>query len=163
MTVKELHQPIAWTKAHAALARQLEDVVSSRLLDPLEILLGGGTLRESLKAGSKRWACDLLGEDDQTARLTAIRIVSALYPSDRPFDPPSDWWATPLGQAVVHRAGHPSAEAVSYSIAGAMLGVTRQAVHDLVRRGRLERHPAGGVKMASVQKRLAARHPERLH
>jgi len=30
----------------------------------------------------------LLGDDDQAAAQTAIRLVAALYPSDTPFDPP---------------------------------------------------------------------------
>jgi hypothetical protein len=95
-----------------------------------------------------------LGDDDQAAAHTAIRIVSALYPSDTPFDPPAQWWRTPLGQVVLCRAGHPSAQAVSYSAAGAMLGMTRQGVHDLVTRGKLARHPDGGVTVDSVRARL---------
>jgi hypothetical protein len=55
---------------------------------------------------------------------------------------------------VLRRAGHPSAQAVSYSVAGAMLGVTRQGVHDLVTRGKLARHPDGGVTVDSVRARL---------
>lgn len=55
---------------------------------------------------------------------------------------------------MLRRAGHPSAQAVSYSVAGAMLGVTRQGVHDLVTRGKLARHPDGGVTVDSVRARL---------
>jgi hypothetical protein len=95
----------------------------------------------------------LLGDDDQAAASTAIRLVAALYPGDTPFDPPPEWWRTPLGQVVLRRVGHPSAQAVSYSVAGAMLGVTRQGVHDLVTRGKLARHPDGGVTVDSVRAR----------
>ena len=49
------------------------------------------------------------------------------------------------------------AESVSYATAGAMLGITRQGVHDLVRRGRLPRHPDGGVPSAAVRDRLRDR------
>jgi hypothetical protein len=36
-----------------------------------------------------------------------------------------------------------------------MLGVTRQAVHDLIQRGKLDRHPDGGVRVSSVRSRLS--------
>lgn len=96
----------------------------------------------------------LLGDDEQAAAHTAIRIVAALYPGDAPFDPPPPWWRTPLGQVVIRRVGHPSVQAVSYSVAGAMLGVTRQGVHDLATRGKLARHRDGGVTVDSVRARL---------
>jgi hypothetical protein len=35
-----------------------------------------------------------------------------------------------------------------------MLGMTRQGVHDLVTRGKLARHPDGGVTVDSVRARL---------
>jgi hypothetical protein len=35
-----------------------------------------------------------------------------------------------------------------------MLGMTRQGVHDLVSRGKLDRHPDGGVTTDSVRARL---------
>jgi len=50
---------------------------------------------------------------------------------------------------------------VSYAVAGAMLGVTRQGVHDLVTRGKLARHPSGGVLTASVRDRLVQRSREK--
>ncbi|MFC7110608.1 hypothetical protein ACFQQB_65625 [Nonomuraea rubra] len=62
--------------------------------------------------------------------------------------------AHPLGRAVARGAGHPSATAVSYSTAGAMLGITRQGVHDLVKRGKLDKHPEGGVTTSSIHTRL---------
>jgi hypothetical protein len=40
-----------------------------------------------------------------------------------------------------------------------MLGITRQGVHDLVTRGKLARHPDGGVKPESVRARLNQRFP----
>ena len=143
---------------HEDLAQHLASLISSRLLDPLEILVGDTRdLRPRVEADARAWAKTLLGDDDQPARLLAIRLVSALYPSDSAFEPPSEWWSTPLGRVVAWRAGHPWAEAVSYSVAGAMLGVTRQGVHDLVRRGKLARHPEGGVTTASVRARIESR------
>ena len=84
--------------------------------------------------------------------------MSTLYPGDRVFDPPLDWWRTPLGRVVATRVGHPAAESVTLATAGAMLGITRQGVHDLVRRGKLPRHPDGGVPSAAIRDRL--RHAE---
>ncbi|MGW1678342.1 hypothetical protein [Saccharopolyspora sp. NPDC002376] len=43
---------------------------------------------------------------------------------------------------------------VSFSTAGAILGITRQGVHDLVSRGKLDRHPDGGVRTTSIRARL---------
>jgi hypothetical protein len=145
----------SWSAEREVLADHLVEVVGRRLVDPLEILLGGsGDLRAEVTARGRAWAAVLLGDDDLAAARLAIRIVAVLYPSDTPFDPPPRWWRTPLGQVVLRRAGHPSAQAVSYSVAGAMLGVTRQGVHDLVTRGKLARHPDGGVTVDSVRARL---------
>ncbi|QSB17509.1 hypothetical protein JQS43_22545 [Natronosporangium hydrolyticum] len=58
---------------------------------------------------------------------------------------------------VAHRVGHPAAASVSYPVAGAMLGITRQGVHDLLNRGRLARHPDGGVATTSIRTRLQRR------
>jgi DNA-binding GntR family transcriptional regulator len=35
-----------------------------------------------------------------------------------------------------------------------MLGITRQGVHDLVNRGKLQRDPGGGVLVSSIRDRL---------
>jgi hypothetical protein len=148
-----------WTQARDALADDLERVVGSRLLDPLDILFGtADPMRDRLAPQARAWAETLLGGDDQAAMYTAARLVSALYPGDAPFDPPAGWWGTPFGQAVLLRAGHPGATAVSMSVAASMLGITRQGVHDLANRGKLERHPPG-ITVASVRARLSARAP----
>jgi hypothetical protein len=99
----------------------------------------------------------MLDGDERVAVAAIARVVATLYPGDAPFDPPAEWWRTPLGQVVVRRMGHPFATTVSYSVAGAMLGITRQGVHDLVSRGKLERHPDGGVTPGSVRARLNQR------
>ncbi|PRX99080.1 hypothetical protein [Allonocardiopsis opalescens] len=138
------------------LVRQVE----IRVLDPAEILLGESDALAELRVwtASKAagWAGELLGGDDDAAMRTVMRLLMALYPDDGPFDPPAEWWRTPLGRVVVRRVGHPVAASVSYATAGAMLGVSRQFVHDLVVRGRLERHPDGGVSTASVRERAKA-------
>ena len=129
-----------------------------RLLDPLELLLDGDevvdAMRDLVRLRAGRWADALRDGDDGTAIGIAARLISTLYPGDRGFDPPADWWRTPLGQATARRVGHPASVSVSYATAGAMLGITRQGVHDLVRRGRLPRHPDGGVPALAVRDRL---------
>lgn len=143
------------------LVEQIARLLDIRLLDPLDVLLEGDdavqALRELVRLRARRWADVMVHGDDRAAVLMAGRLIATLYPRDRAFDPPADWWSTPLGQVVAARAGHPWAESVSYATAGAMLGITRQGVHDLVRRGRLPRHPDGGVPSTAVRDRLRAR------
>ncbi|MGC4897308.1 hypothetical protein [Micromonospora sp. DT31] len=144
--------------SHGDLVEQLAGLIDIRLLDPLEILLDGhervASLRAIVHERAASWATTLLGNDDRAAMGAIIRVVSTLYPGDGPFEPPLDWWRSPLGQVVARRVGHPTAESVSYAVAGAMLGITRQGVHDLVSRGKLARHPERGVLCASVRDRL---------
>jgi hypothetical protein len=52
---------------------------------------------------------------------------------------------------VARSVGHPSAEVVSYSVAGAMLGCTKQYIGKLVKTGRLVAGPSGGVTAESVR------------
>jgi hypothetical protein len=138
------------------LAQQLMAAMGNRLLDPLEILLDDPVeeLRGRCERAAESWAARLLGPD---AVYAIASIIGALYPSDSAFDPPADWWQTPLGRVVLLRAGFPGREAVSYAVAGAMLGVTRQGVHDLVTRGKLARHPDGGVTVTSIRERIQVR------
>lgn len=141
-----------------SLRDQLVQVIGVRLLDPMEILLDGDSVvdgvRTVLGLRAKAWSQTMLEADDQGAMRMIIRVMAALYPSDEPFDPPVDWWRTPMGQVVAWRVGHPTADSVSYPVAGAMLGITRQGVHDLVTRGKLTRHAQGGVVPMSIRDRL---------
>lgn len=151
---------MATTSEHVDLRDDLTRLVRIRLLDPLEILLPQADLdelREQVKIDAEMWAAQLLGDDGALARQVVIRLISVLYPGDTAFDPPDHWWATPLGRVTARRAGHPSKEGVSFGVAGAMLGITRQGVHDLVSRNKLLRHPEGGVTVASIRARLALR------
>lgn len=151
---------MATTSEHVDLRDDLIRLVTSRLLDPLEILLPQADLvdlRSSVEADAEMWAAQLLGSDDRLAGQVAVRLMAVLYPGDTPFDPPEQWWATPLGRVTARRAGHPSKEGVSFAVAGAMLGITRQGVHDLVSRHKLQRHPEGGVTVDSIRARLGSR------
>jgi hypothetical protein len=142
------------------LVAQLVTLLNSRLVDPLEILLDPSEVDTmvGVRAGCARaalvWADRLLGDDDADAVHAAASLIGALYPGDGRFDPPAAWWRTPLGRVIALRIGHPDTDPVSYAVAGAMLGVTRQAVHDLVTRGKLARHTDGGVTVDSVRSRL---------
>ncbi|MEU7526582.1 hypothetical protein AB0A74_12685 [Saccharothrix sp. NPDC042600] len=139
------------------LADQIATVIRTRLLDPVEILFGDAAdLPDRVDDLARRLAAVVEGDDHQAAVHALARLVGALYPGDGPFDPPARWWGTPLGRAVARRVGHPAARTVSYSVAGAMLGVTKQGVHDLVRRGKLTRDADGGVTTDSVRARLNA-------
>jgi hypothetical protein len=149
------------------LASQLVGLVEARLLDPLEILLESRSdlshVRHRVAARAGDWAHALLGEDEVLARHTAIRLVITLYSGASGFNPAPGWWQTPLGRVMVRRVGHPMAESVSYAVAGAMLGITRQGVHDLVVRGKLDRHEDGGVTTASVQRRITSSDTRETH
>jgi hypothetical protein len=143
------------------LREQLVQLVETRCVDPLEILLqDAGTLRdlrEQIHDQATAWSRQLLeGGDDEAAALI-VRLIAALYPSDQGFDPPLDWWRTPMGRLMARRIGHPTATRLPYPVAGAMLGISKQGVHDLVSRGKLARHPDGGVLPASVRDRLRDR------
>ncbi|GIH20946.1 hypothetical protein [Rugosimonospora africana] len=175
--------------SRAELVDQLLRILDIRLLDPMEILLddgptgtgasrgaGGGSasdggasgaassdavgaLRILLRRRVETWARQMTGDDDQAAIRAVMRVMSTLYPADGPFEPPVDWWASPLGQVLAYRVGHPTAQSVPYPVAGAMLGITRQGVHDLVSRGKLARHPQGGVVPDSIRTRLLQGEP----
>jgi hypothetical protein len=133
------------SRTHAQLVEQLVRTVDIRLLDPLETLLDGepvvDAVRTIVRVRAATWAQRMLDGDNDVAVGTIMRTVSTLHPSDGLFEPPVDWWRTPMGQVVARRVGHPTAESVSYPVAGAMLGITRQGVHDLITRGKLVRHP----------------------
>ncbi len=89
--------------------------------------------------------------EDRLAAETAQDVMMALWPHE---DPPPEWWSTPVGRAVAASYGLPGAEAVSASVAAAMLGVSRGRVYQLLDGGKLERHPDGGVTATSVAQRL---------
>ncbi|MDL4813626.1 hypothetical protein [Actinomadura opuntiae] len=145
--------PAVSTETHAALHRQLVAEIEARFLAPLDALLDGteplAVLRRRLDADAQMWATRMLGPDEAQARSAAAQVLAVV----RPFDPPPDWWGTPFGRVVLRLIGHPARESVSRSVAGAMLGITRQGVQDLVNRGKLTRHPDGGVSVASIRAR----------
>jgi hypothetical protein len=125
------------------------------LIWPLQQILGHddmfGLLRARALAAAQQMAAQLVSRDDRLAVQTAIDLAAAIFPGGAGI--PVGWWGTPLGRLMVQTAGHPTAEAVSFGVAAAMLQVSKGRVQQLVDRGTLDRHPDGGVTSASVRLR----------
>lgn len=136
----------------AELTEQLRDDVGA-VAGNLVALLGPSAeprmLEQLVNARAEMWAANLLGDDDRLAAQTVIDLACVLFPGDAA--PGADWWRTPLGQAAARSTGAPAAETVSYSVAGAMLGCSKQYIGKLVGDGRLRRGGNGGVTMTSVR------------
>lgn len=139
---------------HAAVTAQLRDEVGCLAL-ALDALIGAVDSRaaDRVHAQAPRWAANILGDDDKLAAQTVIDIMCVIGAD---AGQPTEWWATPLGRAVARSVGHPTADVVSYSVAGAMLGYSKQAVHKMVKTGRLTAGDSGGVTVASVQAMIRA-------
>jgi len=90
--------------------------------------------------------------DDRLSADTAGDLMGAIWPHGV-----ADlaWWRTPLGRACARALAAEDSEAVTYSTAAAMLGVVRGTVSVLVARGKLDRHPDGGLTRTSVLLRVA--------
>lgn len=147
------------TDATDAVARQLGDELDRAIAAPAGTLLGLDLLdilSERIGARSDLLAHQLCQDsDDRLAAQTVIDIMGALWPSCSPEDcGEAGWWRTPLGRMCARSLGHTDSDAVTYSVAAAMLGVARGTVSTLVSRGTLDRHPDGGVLRASVLQRL---------
>ncbi len=111
------------------------------------------SLDQKLEQHAQVWAAQLLGDDDRLAAQTVIDLISLLWPNS---DIPAEWWSTSLGRATARSVGHPTAAVISYTVAGAMLGCTKQNISKLIEAGRLHRAPSGGVTSASVRSELHA-------
>lgn len=85
----------------------------------------------------------------------AAEIVADLYAlAHGDSDPAPEWWQTPLGRVTARSTGAPDTEAITPSIAAVMLGIGERRVYQLRDKGKLVRHPDGGVTRASVLARL---------
>lgn len=139
-----------------AVAAQLEDELGDRAagLDALISPFSGVHLLAEVLAQVPSLAVQLVqDDDDRLAAQTVIDVMAALWPAQ---DPPAEWWATPVGRCVARSVGAEDSETVTRSVAAAMLGVHPGTVARLVARGRLDRHPDGGILRASVLQRLAS-------
>ena len=132
------------------LARQIAKEVGEAAA-PLGALLGPDMVVEldrRIRSNAPMWAAQLTDDDDRLAAQTVIDLMAVLP------DPEPQWWRTPLGRVVAASVGTEDAEAVRASVAAAMLGISPSRVHDLAGRGKLDRHPDGGIVRASVMRRL---------
>lgn len=125
-------------------ARALCDVLGLDLLDIIE---------QRIEGRSALLAAELCSDDDRLAAQAVLTLVTARWPDG--CDIPPQWWRTPAGLMVARSVGRDDAEAVTRSVAAAMLGVHPGTVAQLVHRGTLDRHPDGGITRASVLARLA--------
>lgn len=142
------------TDEYAALTQQLREDVGA-VASALAALAGPADktwdLVDRIGHLAPAWASQLLGDDDRLAAQTVVDLMPVLWPNGAI---PTAWWSTPIGRAVARSVGHPYTDHVSYSVAGAMLGVTKQSVEKRVRKGTLDRHRDGGVTAASVRRAL---------
>ncbi len=148
------------TELPQLVARQVRDELTTTLVDPVGMLLGldlADTLRQRLTTRALLLADQACQDaDDKLAASTVNDLMQTLWPHG---DPEPRWWRTPLGRVCARSLGADDAEAVTYSVAAAMLGVTKGTVSQLVARGKLDRHPDGGLTRASVLVRLAQPEP----
>lgn len=141
---------------HTRLVAQLRDELG-RCAYPLAVLAGPDEALDwpaRLNARVDGIALALLSPDDDEAAEMAVDVMAALWPRT---DPDPSWWQTPLGRVLARSVGADDVEAVTHSVAAAMLGVTRGTIAQLVHRGALDRHPDGGVLRSSILQRIAQR------
>lgn len=132
------------------------DELDRALVGPVRSLLGfdlADLLTERVEARAPMLAAQLAQDDDD--RLAAETVIDLLPAIWGQADPDPDWWRTPLGRLCARSLGRADAEAVTHSVAAAMLGVHRGTVSQLVHRRTLDRHPDGGITRASVLMRLS--------
>lgn len=141
------------------LTAQIRDELDRALVGPVSALCGmdlGDMLRRRLATAAPAIAAQLRAPDDQLVAETVIDVMGALWPNCAPEDcEEAHWWRSPLGQACARSLGHSAGESVTHSVAAAMLGVPRSNIGVWVRRGKLDRHPDGGVLRSSVFQLLA--------
>ncbi|MFF2088643.1 hypothetical protein ACFVVM_33070 [Nocardia sp. NPDC058176] len=140
-----------------AVAEQLTDELDNHVVGALEAI-GALDLAKMTRARiaeiAPRLAADLCSADDRVAAQTVIDLAGIAWPDD----PDPSWWRTPLGRAVGRSVGSTYTDAVSYSVAAAMLGVATGTVKSIMSRdggADLDRHPDGGITKASVLARIA--------
>lgn len=145
------------TRRRDPLARQIRDELDRALCGPVGALCGldlADMIRHRIVERAEWIAAVLTGDDDHETAETVIDLLHAIHGS---CDPDPAWWSTPLGRACATSLGRDDSEAVSRSVAAAILGVTAGTVQQLVHRGTLDRHPDGGLTRASVLTHLVTR------
>lgn len=144
--------------------RQIVDELDRTLAGPVSALLGqdlADMVRRRIRERAPMLADQLSQDDDDNLSAeTVIDIMATLWPNCAPEDcGQADWWRSPIGRLCARSLGRDDAEAVTRSVAAAMLGVSPGTVAQLTARGSLDRHPDGGITRASVMARLVRLHP----
>lgn len=95
----------------------------------------------------------LCSDDEHEVAQAVIDLASAL---DLGPATPASWWASPVGRiCAASLAGiTPSSDRATAAQTADMLGVGLARVYQLRDAGKLDRHPDGGVTLASVYQRL---------
>lgn len=133
--------------AISELAAQLVAEIDARHVEPIERMTDPMVrtwILQRLEDIAEARVLPLL--DDVEGYETAIEI---LYLTHGHQDPDPAWWSTPLGRACGAALGQDDVT-LSYSQAGAILGVTKGTIGKLVERGTLPRHPDGGIPRSAV-------------
>ncbi|MGW1468449.1 hypothetical protein ACWCPT_29405 [Streptomyces sp. NPDC002308] len=112
-------------------------------------------IRKIAERTAARYAVLLRQDDDREVAECVIDLVCLLFPQEAQI--PDEWWSTPLGRVAAASTGHPYAEAVTFSVAAAMLGETPDVVNAMAASGDLDGHPDGTITSVSVQQYLEKR------
>ena len=138
-----------------AVAAQLADTLDNHIVGSLEAIGAldlAAMVRDRIDQTAPRLAAQLCSDDDHIAAQTVIDLAGIAWPDD----PEPAWWRTPVGRAVGRSVGADLSNAVSHSVAAAMLGIAPGTVSTMMARGcDLDRHPEGGITKASVIARIA--------
>jgi cell division septum initiation protein DivIVA len=113
-------------------------------------------LKQQLHSAADMYAT-LLQEPDQ-AEQAAHNLMSALFGAHGANDPTTDWWRTEAGQAVAYAIGYHRSHAYRAD-AVAILGISRQRVHELIGQGVLVEEGPRGVTAESIRARLRSQRP----
>lgn len=128
-------------------AGSLEDIIDARAkaLAAAIPALAGTLASIDPHDHANRLVGHLTSHDAGDANDAARVVLNLAWPCS---EPPPEWSATPLGRLVVLASPRSS---VPLSVAGRVLGVSRQRAGRLAQSGRLTRHPAGGVTLESLR------------
>lgn len=95
-------------------------------------------------------------DDDPSTRRAAADVMRVLWPRCSPEEAGRpDWWRSLLGLVCARPISQTDTRTVSHTAAAAILGVPRNHIGQMVKRGQLDRHPDDArVQRSSVLRRL---------
>jgi len=104
-------------------------------------------LRRAATSKAAALAEDLVNVGSGEAVVAAMHLIRVFWPD---LQPPKQWWGTPLGRAIVAAVPPPHTKAVSFSVAGAMLELTKPGIQHLVKTGKLDQDAVGSITTESI-------------